>query len=127
MSSDSDRITAALDRLEQVQADLSTISARTDDRRRADLVNLRRQLSDAIAHVGEVANPVVTRRCDADDQRLYRAKFSAMRSATALHQANWPAVTLDDAPDQHRESARGVRVANHDFVAWMRALLLRLP
>jgi len=46
-----------------------------------------------------------------------------MRSAAAMHQANWPAVRLDEADADHRESALAVREANRDFVAWVRQTL----
>ena len=46
-----------------------------------------------------------------------------MRSAAALHQANWPAVRLGEDIEQYRASAVGVRQANKEFVAWVRGAL----
>src|SRR4030095_12954321 len=51
------RIANELDILEKVQTDLATIAQRTDDRRRQDLIELRRPLSPQIAEGGPRAQP----------------------------------------------------------------------
>ena len=112
----------AVTALEQVQADLAAISGRTDERRRHDLIDLRRQLSLHIAEVGRVADPWFS-EADAELAQTYRAKFSRMRSAAAMHQANWPAVRLDQADAEYQRSVLAVRDANRDFVAWIRQAL----
>jgi hypothetical protein len=109
-----------LDQLERVQVDLATVATRTDDRRRHDLIDLRRKLAAQIAEVGRVADPFFGGAHDGEAARTYRAKFSAMRSAAALHQASWPAVRLGESPHEYQESALRVREANRDFVSWMR-------
>lgn len=106
--------------LEEVQADLAGISARTDERRRHDLIALRRKLSLQIAEVGRVAEPYFD-AAGAELAQVYRRKFSQMRSAAALHQADWPAVRLDQADAQYLRSVMAVREANREFVAWTRA------
>lgn len=112
--------------LERVQARLATIATRTDDQRRHDLIELRRELSQQIAKVGRVADPIFA-SADMETAREYRARFSRMRSAAAIHQANWPAVRLGEAADAYRKSALAVREANRDFVAWVREALAALP
>ena len=119
-------IAEALDSLERVQAELAGIATRSDDRRRHDLVELRRALSMQIAEVGRRADPVFSAHPDLELGQQYRARFSRMRSAAAMHQANWPAVMLGERPDEYRASALGVRQANREFVAWMREALERL-
>jgi hypothetical protein len=106
-----------------VQAELATIATRTDDRRRYDLIDLRRDLSLQIAAVGNAADPFFASLGDPDLTRTYRSKFSRMRTAAALHQANWPAVRLGENAEQYHQSARAVREANQTFVAWMRETL----
>ena len=115
-----------VDLLETVQSQLAEVASRDDDQRRHDLIVLRRQLSAQIAAVGTIAEPIFAAHGDAEVQRSYRAKFSQMRSAAALHQANWPAVMLDERPDDYRASALGVREANRDFVAWIRSAMRML-
>ncbi len=119
---DTKAILNAVTALERVQADLAAISARTDDRRRHDLIELRRKLSLHIAEVGQIAGPWFT-AADPDVAQTYRTKFSRMRSAAAMHQANWPAVRLDQADAEYQRSVQAVREANRDFVAWVRKAL----
>lgn len=115
-----------LDLLEKVQAELAEVAPREDDQRRHDLIELRRRLSAQIAAVGRASDPIFAAIGDSETARTYRAKFSKMRSAAALHQANWPAVLLGERPDEYQESAMGVREANQDFVAWMRSIFRAL-
>ena len=122
------RIASELDILEKVQADLATIALRTDDRRRQDLIELRRQLSHQISEVGRFAEPVFSSPAGADLAPTYRRLFSKMRSMAAIHQAKWPAVRLGegDSAKEYSQSAIGVREANKEFVAWMRGALVQL-
>lgn len=111
--------------LEAIQAELASIADRTDDARRHDLIRLRRDLSLRIAEVGKIAEPIFG-AAEAGMAQEYRGKFSRMRSAAALHQANWPAVRLGEDVEQYRASAQGVRQANKEFVAWVRGALDQL-
>ena len=122
------RIASELDILEKVQTDLATIALRTDDRRRQDLIELRRQLSQQIAEVGRLAEPVFSSAAGADLAPTYRSLFSKMRSMAAIHQAKWPAVRLGegDTAKEYSQSAVGVREANREFVAWMRDAIVKL-
>jgi hypothetical protein len=123
---DTEAILGAVARLEQVQADLAAISSRDDDRRRHDLIELRRSLSLHIAEVGRIADPHFADTAP-EIAQTYRSRFSAMRSAAAMHQAEWPAVRLDQADASYRASALAVRDANRAFVAWIRDALRSPP
>lgn len=119
-------IESELTRLEKVQADLASIASRTDDERKRELIELRRQLSVQIAAVGRAADDFFAANTDEETARTYRSKFSRMRSAAALHQASWPAARLGEAVGEYRTSAMGVREANREFIAWARAALAAL-
>ncbi|HWI85640.1 MAG TPA: hypothetical protein VNT42_04860 [Sphingomonas sp.] len=119
---DFDRLSRELSKLEAVQAELARIAERTDDARRHDLIVLRRALSLQIIEIGKVAEPIFA-AAEPDMALEYRSKFSRMRSAAALHQADWPAVRLGEAVEQYMVSALGVRRANKEFVAWVRGAL----
>lgn len=121
--SDRPAISREIDALERLHRELSAIAARNDERRRHDLVDLRRKLAAQIAEVGRVAEEYVTRGGDDDLLRDYRNKFSQMRSAAASHQARWPAVMLGENDEEYRDSARAVREANVEFVNWLRRAL----
>jgi len=114
-----------LDALEAVQVALASIAGRTDDARRHDLIRLRRELSLQIARVGTVAEPIFGTAAPGLNQD-YRNKFSRMRSAAALHQADWPAVRLGENVKQYQASALAVREANKLFVTWVRNALADL-
>jgi hypothetical protein len=116
----------ALEMLAAVQEDLAVIATRSDDRRKNDLIVLRRQLALKIAEVGRIVEPVINGIGDPDLLRTYREKLSRMRSAAAMHQANWPAVKLGEQPEEYNASAVAVRDANRDFVAWMRGILVMM-
>lgn len=111
----------AVDELETIQADLANVASRTDDGRRNDLVRLRRRLSAQITLIGQTAEPLFA--ADPDGHTEFRRCYSAMRSAAALHQADWPAIRLGEDDAGYRRSAHAVRVANQAFVAWLRARL----
>lgn len=115
-----------IDALEQVQAELASVADRNDDRRRHDLIELRRKLSAQITRIGQVAGPVISDRNDPALLQAFRQKFSQMRSAAAIHQASWPAVSLGERKEEYRASAISVREANRAFVAWMRETLERM-
>ena len=114
-----------LDALEAVQAALASIANRNDDGRKRDLIRLRRDLSLQIAKVGKAAEPIFG-AADHPLNQDYRNRFSRMRSAAAIHQADWPAVRLGEDVERYQASARGVREANKAFVAWVRTALTGL-
>ena len=111
--------------LEAVQAELAGIATRTDDARKHDMIQLRRKLAAQIGEVGKVADTVFA-NVDVAMKQAYRDHFSRMRSAAALHQASWPAVRLGEDISQYHLSAKGVRQANKEFVAWTRDALDQL-
>jgi hypothetical protein len=111
-----------LSALESLLARIAEVTARTDDARRGELVALRRNLSSQIASIGRAGDALFAGR---EDLAAYRAKFSCMRSAAALHQADWPAVLLGERPGEFRASADRMREANRDFIAWAREALSR--
>jgi len=112
-----------VDHLEKVQAELAAIASRTDDERLRELINLRRRLSEQIARVGKVAERYFEGSGTPDLVHEFRTRFTNMRSKAATHQANWPAVRLNETDEHYPQSARAVREANRAFVAWMRGTL----
>jgi len=116
----------AVDALEQVQAQMAAIGTRSDDQRRHDLIQLRRELAARIADIGSVAHPLFERLGDEALLLDFRNRFSQMRSTTALHQADWPAVSLGERPSEYLTSALRVQDMNRAFVAWIRDALVRL-
>ena len=123
--SDFARLLKELDALEAVQAELASIATRTDDARKHELIKLRRKLAVQIGEVGTVADTIFA-NVDGALKQAYRDRFSEMRSAAARHQANWPAVRLGEDLEQFHASARDVRQANKEFIAWTRGAIEQL-
>ena len=124
--SDFQHIARELESLERVHSELATIATRSDERRRHDLIDLRRQFSQQMAEVGRLADPLFEAARDAALRQTYRNYFSRMRSTAAAHQANWPAVRIDESTELYRRSAQGVTEAHREFSAWMREALVQL-
>ena len=104
---------------------MAGIATRTDDARKHDMIQLRRKLAAQIGQVGTVADTIFA-NADAAIKQAYRDHFSRMRSAAALHQANWPAIRLGEDIEQYHVSAKGVRQANREFIAWTRDAIAQL-
>lgn len=115
------QVATALGELEVIQASLAAIAARSDPERRLELVQLRLRLAEKIAVVGHACES----RFKGDHGRLAecRRRLSAMRSAIAAHQMDWPAVRLGEDDHLYRQSAARARQANADFTAWLNAEL----
>jgi hypothetical protein len=118
---DRSRFLAEVDRLEQQHAQLAAIATRTDDARLRDLTRLRREFSEHIGRVGELGEQYFRAREDALRLGQFRSHFSNMRSKTASHQANWPAVSLAEGGQEYTNSARAVTEAVRIFISWLRS------
>lgn len=116
-------IHSAISQLQQILDDLYQISNRGDAERKLDLVQLRRQLSHQMQAIGDAVQtcPIFLRSPDL--VREFREQFSLTRSAIALHQATWPAVSVDAGLDGYRQSAAKVRATNLQFLRWLEAVL----
>ncbi|WP_447725819.1 hypothetical protein [Sphingomonas koreensis] len=88
-----------------------------------ELVHLRRELAALIGTIGTTADahPVLT----ADPQLLreFRRRLSSVRTAVALHQADWPAVSSARDDPQYRASAARVTRENLSFAGWVKQVL----
>ena len=113
-----------LAKLEHVQLEIAKVSRRTDSERARDLIRLRRALSEQIGRVGTIAGGYFDESGRPELVQQFRGHFSTMRTQAATHQANWPAVRLDEADAEFQRSAQAVREANRTFVGWMKSALV---
>jgi hypothetical protein len=109
-----------MDGLEQHHTRVAEIAIRTDDNRQRDLIQLRRQLAECIARVGEAGERYFRGQSDKTRMAEFRSLFSTMRAKTAAHQADWPAVKLSEGSNDYGRSAQGVNEAIRGFIAWVR-------
>lgn len=105
-------------KLSKIQTELASISQRTDAERKLEMVQLRRLLSAQIGVISAEADKGFLAQAEHDVVRNFRSLLSAMRRAVALHQANWPAVKLDEQNSEYRQSVKSVREANAAFLQW---------
>ena len=111
----------ALDELESIQSGLAKVAMRTDEERKRDLINYRRNLAKQMTRIMNVAEPLFA--SDPEGRAEFRRCYSAMRAAAAQHQTDWPAIRLGEDDAGYRLSASTVRMANNAFVASLRSLL----
>jgi len=86
--------------------------------RKGDLVAARRRLANHLLIVAQAIDEAPQLRTDPALARVFRERFSAMRSKVASHQAKWPAVLIDTVNDEFHASATAVRESNRAFATW---------
>lgn len=109
--------------MERIQAEIAAVTGRSDQERKHELVKLRRLLSEQIGRVSVAGEAIFGDAVAPHLTAEYRARLSAMRSAIALHQANWPAVSLDSADAGFTRSVLAARSAKDAFISWTRGAL----
>lgn len=119
------RLSDELSTFAQIIAALAAIAARTDPGRRSELVTLRKKLSDHIVRMRDIGVQVFN---DAGQPTLaheFRSRLSNVLNLVAMHQANWPAVTIDDGNAAYRQSAAKLAETNRAFIDWTRDVLAK--
>jgi hypothetical protein len=88
---------------------VAAVSDRKDAGRKTDLVKARRLMAEQLGVVGLLIENEPGLADRPGDKSAVTRQFSAMRAQLAVHQANWPAVRIDDDPAAYRRSALAVR------------------
>ena len=106
---------SALAEMEQILTDMGTMTGRTDSAWRVEYVELRRQLQLQIAALGVAAQHYG----EIDDHSglvaELRKRLNGLRSALALHQANWPVISIDAKNPAYAESSNNIHIAAVSF------------
>lgn len=99
----------ALATFASIERDLIEISVRHDDARKHALVKARRHLAEQMGRIGSLLGqePSLAERPH-EQARLGKA-FTTMRYRLASHQADWPAVIIDEHREGHLRSSDEVR------------------
>ena len=121
-----DEIRAAANRLRSLQRQASLAVDRRDEEWQRALVSLRRDIASGITELSaatrKLSPPVEARReLAALDQGV-----SALRRALAMHQASWPAVSVDPRQPDFKASVAQVRGAYDDLFAFLDLLERKL-
>ncbi|NIJ07670.1 hypothetical protein FHS31_001266 [Sphingomonas vulcanisoli] len=113
----------AVDNLQVTQTELGRIARRSDDQRQRDLIAQRRILGIEVAKVSETASALLEQVGDPVLLADYRRLFSAMRTMTAAHQANWSAVRVGERGGEYMRSAREAAEVFIQLMEWIRATI----
>lgn len=110
-------VRTAANRLRALQQQASSTVEAQDENWQRDLVGIRRELASGIvtltSSVREWSPPATL---DRDHEELGRC-VSRVRQALAMHQALWPAVSIDPRDREFRASAGQIRAAYDDLFA----------
>jgi len=121
-----DEIRAAANRLRGLQEKASAAVAAQGKDWQRELVTVRREIADGIAELS-----AATRAWSPPDEADYELaalteRVGAVRRALAMHQASWPAVSLNPLDPNFKASVAQVREAYDDLFTWLGALEARL-
>lgn len=117
----------ALDAVESVAARLAAVAKRSDENRKRDLIEARRDLAVrtmTIMAIGEDFRPIV------DNQALYaelRRRQGLLRAVIAEHQSAWSAPSIDSDDAAYQAASDAVQSAGRDFLRWVRQTIDSLP
>ena len=112
----------ALDKLEKVHMQLGTLSTGAEPGWQKVYLQCRRTLQEQINRLCQADADL---KLSDEDSRRFRDSFSKFRTATALHQADWPVVDIDRQDPAYSQSAVHVGQTYQDFMTVMRALMRR--
>ncbi|WP_257557355.1 hypothetical protein [Sphingobium sp. CFD-2] len=101
--------------LEQLHREIAELDIDDERAWKKQLIDLRRRLQTQISSVGALVSKFSEFGVDRETARSFGNRFAAMRSKIALHQADWPAVAIDQKDPLYLESLANVRRANRDF------------
>lgn len=111
-------IAAQFSELAQTYHRFLDIRARRDPDRKRDLVAARRDLSAQLAALEETVKTGQNGEIDPLVKREFGIRLSRLRTASAYHQASWPAVRIDEDPDGYQATSIDAANAFRDFLDW---------
>lgn len=111
------RLRASLEAFESIQSDFARNSDQHDPAWRRHLVGLRKNLQDSLIAIRTALQAYEEKHGRSEAGDALAKGLSAMRSAIALHQAEWPAVAIDTESQAYRAAVRTLRAATREFHA----------
>src|SRR4051812_14140094 len=108
----------ALARYAELEQAVVSAGRRSDAARKLDLVRARRKFAEQLGSLGLL---IVQDRMLAetpDKQQDMNRHFTTFRFALGQHQANWPAVRIDEDPEGYAQSAWKAYAKSDHFWAW---------
>lgn len=105
----------ALGAFERIERDFAQNSGQQDPDWRRKIIDLRRELQDGLVRIRTALQAVEEADGSTPASQKLAAELSAIRSAIALHQAEWPAVAIDTSNPAYRTAVRELRGATDEF------------
>ena len=116
----------AFDEFERIQSDITVIGSQPVEGWQRRLVEQRRTLQANIVRLREAGAACDGTGTGGEALAEYQQALSAMRTAMALHQAQWPAVTIDQESADYQRSQFAVRKATGHFRTVAKQLITHL-
>jgi hypothetical protein len=116
----------AVDHLRALQQQASLAVDQADPDWQRILVTIRRQISEGIAQLSAAARAWTPPDNLAVDYGQFVTKVGSVRQALAMHQAVWPAVSIDPRDGGFRSSVEQVRTAYDELFATLATLEMKL-
>lgn len=120
MKTDRNDLLAAINALEGTLRQSASITLENFETRKGEAIELRRRIAE---HRREIFSLIPDGLADRDAQSRFRSQFSKLCATIALHQANWPVVSIDLQNPGYIASIRDVRDAYACFFQWARRVL----
>lgn len=102
---------------------MAEMSNRTDPEWKREFIEMRRQLQSQLVTVVAAADRCAQIKSNPESATKLREGWTKMRSTLALHQANWPAVRIDQDDPGYRDSVNKTRATNWAFVDLARQII----
>ncbi len=107
----------------ELEAAVVSAGRRSDPARKLDLVQARRKFAEQLGRLGLLIAQDQKLRQHAEIQQEMNRHFTAFRFALGQHQANWPAVRIDEDPKGYAQSAWEAYSKSDRFWEWCLANL----
>lgn len=102
----------------ELEAAVVSAGRRSDPARKLDLVQSRRRLAEQLGQLGLLIVQDSQLRQTPDVQQEMNRRFTAFRYALGQHQADWPAVRIDEDPAAYAQSAWAAYAKSDHFWEW---------
>lgn len=109
-------VLARLDALDALFTSIRQVVDRHDLERRKVLIDLRRRLGHCIGEIDHAGSALFNGTVD---ESLFHRQLADLRYRLAHHQAEWPAVAIEDS-EVYRASANAIITFYEDFARWVR-------
>lgn len=103
--------------IKAIQSALRATMERKADNWKMEYIAKRKELSIAFGKLSQISSELLPRIIDKKIVIDFQNTLSQVRHATALHQASWPVVTIENSKSEYLKSLSNLENVNADFHA----------